>query len=357
MKAKNLFLAFIFRELKLMIREALSFDDVLLVPKYSEVYSRSNVDTTVIFKSDKFEFVFRHPIIPANMRDISGVDLVKAIAKDEGLGLLHRFMDYKYIISLSEELIKEHPDNIGYSVGVKNEDYNLVESLIKNGAKIICIDVAHGHHIMVKNMINHIRFCGGDNILIIAGNVATSCGAKYLWDNGANIVKCGIGNGGLCTTRIVTGIGVPQFTAICDIWDEFELLKNPSDKGIISDGSIKSSGDIGKALTKSHMVMSGGQFAGTIEASGKTIINNGIICKEYAGSSTHKTSHIEGVKANVPIKGSCIDVVNNLLEGLKSTCSYQDVSNLEDLKLDPIFVKISNSGLKESHSHNSYVVK
>jgi IMP dehydrogenase len=221
-------------------------------------------------------------------------------------------------------------------------------------------------------------------ILLIAGNVATGSAAKRLWQVGADIVKVGVGPGSLCTTRIETGNGVPQLTALMDVYTakkdlEKELYNKTAKKTnniewlttdqlaqsniikirklmIMADGGIKSAGDIVKALCFADLVMIGNMFAGTEESPGTTIIRDGIAYKEYVGSSTHKTNHIEGVEAIVPYKGKFTDILTKILEGIKSGCSYQGVSSLLELREDPQFIRITNAGLKESNHHDVRVI-
>jgi IMP dehydrogenase len=200
------------------------------------------------------------------------------------------------------------------------------------------------------------------DMFVIAGNVATGEGARRLWTAGADVVKVGVGPGSLCTTRIETGNGVPQLTALMDVSEvqrqlnELERTKYPNEKKrvfpFIADGGIKSAGDIVKALCFADMVMVGNMFAGCEEAPGDRIIIDRVSYKKYVGSSTHKTNHIEGVAALVPYKGAVSEILTKLREGLVSGCSYQGAHNLEELKDNPVFIRITNAGLKESHPHD-----
>lgn len=215
-------------------------------------------------------------------------------------------------------------------------------------------------------MIKKMRYIN-EQVFIIAGNVATGAGARRLWEAGANVVKVGVGPGSLCTTRIETGNGVPQLTALMDVaktqkellelWRTKDNSQYPDSKTnrqfpIISDGGIKSAGDIVKALCFADMVMVGNLFAGCEETPGQILNINGQTFKEYVGSSTHKTNHIEGVAAIVPAKGSYESILTKLLEGLRSGCSYQGAENLAELRDNPEFIRITNAGLKESHPHD-----
>ena len=162
------------------------------------------------------------------------------------------------------------------------------------------------------------------------------------------MIKVGVGPGSLCTTRIETGNGVPQLTALIDAWT---VAKKQKCK-IVADGGIKNAGDLVKALCFSDAVMLGNLLSGTDEAPGNVIAVHGAPHKEYVGSSTHKANHVEGVTALVPYKGPVAAVVTKLMEGVRSGCSYQGVRATRDLSKSPHFVRISHAGLSESHPHN-----
>jgi IMP dehydrogenase len=339
-----------------MIREGLTFDDVLMVPKYSTVKSRStDVDTSVKLSN----FKFKHPIIPANMKTITGPCMAIAVAESGGLAILHRFIPFEEQLLIAEDMIEEynHVNKFAVSIGVKKEDRQHVDQFFELGVRIFCIDIAHGDSEQCVEMCSWIK---GEypEIFLIAGNVATGSGAERLWRAGANVVKVGIGPGSLCTTRLETGNGVPQLSALMDVAQTQKImLKQAQAKGsyreypFISDGGIKHAGDIVKALAFADMVMIGNLFAGCEETPGQILSIDGKSFKEYVGSSTHKTNHIEGIAAIVPTKGNFNEILAKLLEGLTSGCSYQGSHNLTELKNNPEFIRITNSGLKESQPH------
>lgn len=326
-----------------------TFDDLLLRPKYSNINSRSDIDTSVdLGKGIKLKI----PIISANMKNITEEKMAQTIANLGGLALLHRFMPWKDIAIYYTKCIgdkEERRNHIGCSVGIQKDDFKLVDSLVDAGCKIICVDVAHGHHANCGKMTEYIAK-KYSNILLIAGNIATADGAKYLHQAGANVIKAGVGPGSLCSTRIETGNGVAQITALDDVYTE-SLNYSPSFK-IIADGGIKNAGSIVKGLCFSHAVMLGNLLAGTNEAPGVEVNIDGTRYKEYSGSSTYKSKYIEGVSALVKLKGPVTPIIEKLMEGLRSGMSYQGVGNLEDLKKDPEFVLISNAGLIESHPND-----
>ena len=340
-----------------MIRDGLCFDDVLLVPQHSEVGSRSDVDISVNWGG----LHFKHPIIPANMMTVTGNEMAIEIIKSGGLAILHRFMDETEQIRIAKKVFDDHGnEHFAVSIGVKSNDREMVAKFRQAGVRIICIDIAHGDSKQCIDMTKWIKDKWSD-MIVIAGNVSTGAAAERLWRAGADIVKVGVGPGSLCTTRVETGNGVPQLTALMDISLVRLALAMHNKVGyptinrpmyIIADGGIKSAGDVVKALCFADMVMVGNLFAGCTETPGKTLIIDGVSYKEYVGSSTHKANHVEGVAALVPTKGTYQSVLTKLLEGLRSGCSYQGCLNLKELRDNPEFIRITNAGLKESHPHD-----
>jgi IMP dehydrogenase len=346
-----------------MIREGLTFDDVLLVPQHSAVDSRAKVDLSINWAALRFD----HPIIPANMQTITGARMAGAVIESGGLAILHRFMPWEEQIKTAKELVTKYGNkNLAVSIGVKNSDQDMISRFAEVGVRMVCIDIAHGDSHQCSEMVDWIKNRTEINpgMFVIAGNVATGEGARRLWEAGTNVVKVGVGPGSLCTTRIETGNGVPQLTALMDVAKvQREMLDRYRARGIdsfldkrtlpfIADGGIKNAGDIVKALCFADMVMVGNIFAGCVETPGDVKSIDGRTFKEYVGSSTHKTNHVEGVAAIVPTKGRFEDILTRLLEGLQSGCSYQGAHSLAELKDNPEFIRITNAGLKESHPHD-----
>lgn len=331
------------------IKTGLTFDDVLLVPKHSKIPSRSQIDLSVeLGKGIKL----RIPIISANMKHVTEIQMARAIADLGGMAILHRFNLIGEQISMLISA-KSSQGLVGAAIGVQEEDKERAAALVDHGCRVLCIDVAHGDHDNCIRMTEHIAKAY-PQVLLISGNVATRIGALRLNEAGADVIKVGIGGGSLCTTRIETGNGVPQLTALEDVYEALNDRRYETldwKLKIISDGGIRRAGDIVKALCFSDAVMLGNLLAGTDEAPGNIVYLDGQRYKEYAGSSTHKTNNIEGVSSLVPTKGPVKSIIEKLLDGIRSGCSYQGAKNLDELKENPEFISVSHAGLIESHPH------
>ena len=332
--------------------EGLTFDDVLLVPKFSKIRSRADVDLSVKLGKD---FKYNIPIIPANMLDIINKKMIIKMYSLGDMSLMHRFCSIDEQILLFTDLYKEHNDIfnfVGASVGVKDNDYKSLEIFSKLGVKIFCIDIAHLDSLSGLAMIDYISKNYPDKLLI-AGNVATGEGAARAWQAGADIVKVGIGASGICSTRLEAGAGVPQLSAIIDVYNYKKKIQKKLGRKLyfISDGGHKLTADCVKSLCFADMIMLGGMLSGTDESGGIEIKNNGTTYISYSGSSTHKKERIEGVKGLVRPKGPVENIIKNICEGIQSGCSYQNCDNLQKLKKSPQFIKLTNSAIAESKIH------
>lgn len=331
---------------------AITFSDVLIKPKYSEVTSRSNVDLT----TDMGKFKLRLPIISANMKHITGEKMAAELSKCGGLGILHRFNTVtdnreQYIDAITPECLGKPRPIVGVSIGVKKEDIRRFRLLYHHGARIFCIDVAHGHHILVKNMIDLIRQESSNDVCIIAGNIATSDAIYDLANWGADIVKVGIGPGSVCQTRNKTGVGVPQLSALEECSNQ--LLRQNKHVKIIADGGIQTPGDIAKALKYADAVMIGSMIAGTSETPGNVYkdVNNQYY-KVYGGSASGEnkgeSKFVEGMTKQVPFKGHVKYILREIEQGLQSAFSYVGASNVREYKDKCEFITITNAGTQES---------
>jgi IMP dehydrogenase len=335
------------------VNESLTFDDVILIPNnFSTVKSRKNVDVSVNIKG----FTFKHPIIPANMKTVTGLDMARAVAKSGGLTILNRFVDLESQIHYHNYI--DTPNNVGLSLGVNKEAEENFESLYKSTAcKIWCIDIAQAHCQAAVDMVQYLKDKEkelNENFLIIAGNIVTEKAARRLWNAGADVVKCGIGLGSACTSSVVAGHGRGQISAILEInkyRDELERHHGIS-KYIISDGGIQTPGDCVKALAAgADMVMIGNLFARCQEAPGETKTIDGKLYKKYEGSSTYK-NRVEGVSGWVPCDSTYLETLNKLTDGIMSGCSYSGVDNISDLKEVAEFEKVTNNTLTLSRPHD-----
>lgn len=258
---------------------------------------------------------------------------------------------------------------VGAAIGVTKDTMERAEALIKSQVDILSLDTAHGHSIDVVNMVRELKKTF-PNVPLIAGNIATAQAAKDLIAAGADVLKVGIGPGSICTTRVVTGIGVPQLTAIMDCASEI----NDSKVTLIADGGIKYSGDIPKAIAAgAHAVMIGSLFAGTEESPGDTEIYQGRSFKVYRGMGSlaamakgssdryfqegAKKLVPEGVEGRVPYKGQLSETIFQMVGGLRSGMGYCGTPNIEALRQNGKFIKITNAGLIESHPHDINITK
>lgn len=258
---------------------------------------------------------------------------------------------------------------VGAAVGVTKDTMKRIEMLYKGNVDVIVVDTAHGHSKGVIDTVRQIRKTYPD-LNIIAGNVATAEATRELFEAGADVVKVGIGPGSICTTRVVAGVGVPQITAIYDCATEARKYG----KAIIADGGIKYSGDIVKALAAGgHAVMLGSLLAGTTESPGETEIFQGRRFKVYRGMGSlaamekgskdryfqegNKKLVPEGIEGRVPYKGPVADTIFQLVGGLRSGMGYCGARNLEELRENSRFIRITGAGLRESHPHNVQITK
>lgn len=475
------------------MQEALTFDDVLLIPKRSSIISRKDVDTVTLLSRN---INLNIPLVSANMDTVTESNMAIVLARAGGIGIIHRFLsiddqvkevqrvkradnivinepftitpdktlgDVKELLShyqvssilvvnpdgqllgiltkrdmmweddltkpvnelmtSKEKLITaprtitheeakkilakhrleklplvdergklqglitatdilkrmHHPKatkdergrlRVGAAIGVKDDFLQRAQALVEAGCDVLVVDIAHGHSDLAINTVKELKK-RTPKTEIIAGNVATAEGTKDLIDAGADAVKCGVGGGSICVTRIVTGSGVPQLHAIID------CIKIGKQTGvpIIADGGIKNSGDITKALAAgASSVMLGNLLAGTDESPGITIFRNGIkqkICrgmasfganlgrKERQGEKEENPNEFvaEGVEATVPYRGKAEEVIHQLVGGLRSGISYCGARNISEMQQNAEFLKMSPAGLRESHPHDVNVVK
>jgi len=350
------------------IKEALTFDDVTMAPKYSEVLP-SDVDTSTKLSSN---LILKIPLLSSAMDTVTESKMAIAIAKAGGIGIIHRNLEVKKQV---EEIKKVKKLNllVGAAVGAGHLELKRAEAILKEKVDLIVVDTAHGHSKKVAEIIKLIKKKKTNKTALCAGNIATSEAAKFLIKLGVDIIKVGIGPGSICTTRLVAGIGVPQLSAILEVK---KGVKNNKTK-IISDGGIKYSGDLAKALSAgADAVMIGSLFAGTKETPGKLIKKNGKLYKSFRGMGSvgamNKGSADryfqkkqkdfskyvpEGVEGYVKFKGDVKSIIYSLIGGLKSSMGYLGAKKVFNLKNKPNFVKITKAGFYESMVHNVDEIK
>lgn len=333
----------------LLLQEALCFDDVLLVPQYSDIISRSDVDTSTSLGNKELCIEMKIPVISANMDTITGGTMYSMMRAMGGYGIVHRFM------SLKERMDVARQHHAAMSIGVGADELEAAKLFVEEcEVRHLCIDVAHGDHKSVYDQLYELRkLYDNKHVLITAGNVCTYDATKSLMEEGADIVKVGIGPGAVCSTRIVTGHGYPQLSAIA--------ICAQVGVPIIADGGIRNSGDAVKALAAgAKAVMTGSLFAGCNETPGETIHTPEGSFKQYRGMASTEAQEnrpdkkqqprlAEGVAFNVPAKGFAANVLHKLGQGIQGGFSYSGARTLDELHQKAQFVKVSANSLYESH--------
>jgi len=350
----------------------LTYDDIQLVPQYSEIPSRTQINLKTLVSK---RYGLLNPIVASPMDTVCELEMAYKIFLLGGVGCIHRFNTIEEQSKIIKELYHRiYSDEWGNqfeswgvmvdnwhseiphvpimaSIGVSESDKDRAKSLVDSGCNILLIDVAHGHHKNVEKMLKWCKQNLDDKVDIIAGNIATKEAAQELESWGADGLRVGIGGGSLCTTRVKTGFGVPNVSCLEDI---VSVSKTP----VMADGGIRSSGDISKALAiGASSVMLGSLIAGTEEAPGQIVETNKGLYKRYRGSAsletkvTHgqQTRNVEGESTTIPYKGGVKFIVNGLLDGIKSALSYGGAKTLEDF--NPPYVKVTNSGINEAKPH------
>lgn len=329
----------------------LTFDDVLILPSKSEVRSRK--DPSLRSKLTKTKFL-ETPIISANMDTVTESKMAIAMHKMGGLGILHRFMSTEQQVEKVRAVKEAGAQIISASIGVNADFKERAEALVKAGVNLMTIDIAHGHSVQMMETLKWLKdkFSG---LEVIAGNLAMPDAAVDLIEAGADAIKVGIGPGSMCTTRIITGCGVPQLTAIALCSEAAEKYGVP----VIADGGIRTSGDMVKAFAAgASTIMLGSMLSGTIETPGDIV--NGK--KQYRGMASKKAQVSwrgdmpagmapEGESTYVNVKGHVEDVILELTGGIRSGMSYVNATAVEEIKNKAQFIEMSSNGISESRAH------
>jgi IMP dehydrogenase len=333
------------------MREAFTFDDVLLIPAYNHYESRQHVELAVTDRSGKLSLQL--PVMTANMDTITESAMANFIGGKGGIGVLHRMMS----IDRNVAEFRRCRGPVFVSVGCAEEELTRAEALRDAGATHFVVDVAHGHARYVGKTLKNLRQLLPDACLM-AGNVATYAGADYLASVGVDIVKVGIGPGSVCTTRLKTGHGVPQLTAIQDC--------ARCDRSIVADGGIRHPGDVVKALAfGADFVMIGGMLAGTRPTPGKRIKGpKGKWVKAYRGMASREVADehhggiaewktAEGVSVTVPYRDDEEAIIADLVGGLRSGLTYAGSRTVRELQRKLNYVVITPSGWHEGTPHKA----
>lgn len=348
------------------MKTMLSFDDVLILPEYSEIKSRRDVNTSSFFLNKDFPlggYNLRLPVISSNMDTVTNSVMARAMVENGGVGCLHRFCSIEDNIRM---FVDCDPNKPWVSIGLGDKELERAEALYRVGANIFILDVAHGANSEVVKQVREFRKLLHHSARIIVGNFATASGIEsfnYHLGSEVDAYKVGIGGGSACLTRVVTGCGVPTLASILDCASV--------GVDIIADGGIRNSGDFAKAMAAgASAVMLGGLLAGTDEAPGEFVNDSGYpiskydnmkAYKKYRGSAslesyevqgkvaTHRTP--EGASFLVPYKGPVRNVLQELESGLRSAMSYVGASTIVEFQENTSFIQVTNGGYLEGKAH------
>jgi IMP dehydrogenase len=338
-----------------LFKLALSYDDVLLAPQYSDIESRNEVSLeSALDGNNRFEL----PIIASPMDTVVENEMAIALAHQGALGVIHRYNSILEQKRMAWDVAQHVPNKPrAAAIAITGDFVDRAETLVDAGIDILCVDVAHGHHIMMKNALATLKRNLPDHVHIMAGNVATRKGYEALAEWGADSVRIGIGGGSICSTRVQTGHGIPTFQSVLDCGESECAGEIP----IIADGGIKTSGDIVKALgAGADFVMVGSLFSGTTETPGKILqASDGTKMKEYRGMASReaqlawrgRASSLEGIATFVPLKGKVKYVIDDLVNGIRSGLSYTGCRSISEFQMQAQFVHQTNAGQVESSTH------
>ena len=338
------------------MRRAICFDDVLLVPKMSDIETRTDIDVSTNLGGDLHLSL---PIVSAPMDTVTGPEMAAAMHEAGGLGILHRYNTIDEQAELVKQLLLRSPTaKFGAAIGITGDFYERAEALRDVGCRVFCLDVAHGHHSLMRDALTTLRGDFGDGVHLMAGNIATIGGFNNLVHWGADSVRVGVGGGSICSTRVQTGHGVPTLQSVMDC----AASQHAGEVKIIADGGIKNSGDMVKALAAgADAVMCGSLLAGTDETPGMTLraddgspplkIYRGMASREAQKAWRGKVGSVEGVSTTIPIKGCVRDVLHDLEWGIRSGLSYTGARDLIELYNRAEFLEQSSASQMESSPH------
>lgn len=343
------------------IEKALCFDDILLIPaNNSTVRSRYSVDLTMkLGNVNNYSAILelKLPIIGSPMDTVCEWEMASALAKNGALGIIHRFMTLEDRINHLNKV--EGLKGVAISL-IEASDNGSIKSLLDTGVKVLCIDTANGHAQRALDAVNTLRRNIPDSIHIMCGNVSTQMAFSQLLTAGADSIRVGIGGGSACTTRIVSGHGMPTLQSIIDCKDRNRDYYKSEIHSIVADGGIRNTGDMVKAFASgANAVMLGSLLAGYDESPGKIVMDMLRPVKEFRGMASKEAqedwlggvSVSEGISTFVPYKGKLEEFLKSIIGGIGSGCSYSGVEKLSELYENSIYTEVSNNTLHESHPH------
>ena len=363
---------------------AIASDDILLIPQYSEIESSSEVDLSNYLGDYKLDI----PIIASPMSTIGGAEMCVAMREAGGLGIVHRYMSIdkqSEILFEIADILEDNEAPLAAAIGVTGDFKERARRLVGQFVDIICIDVAHGHHILVKKAIEHLREEYGDQIHIMAGNVATPAAVFDLAVWGADSIRVGVGGGSICSTRTNTGHGVPLLQSIFDINEAFGILNSEAMEEkmsdlfdetqqriindppvLIADGGVRSAGDILKLIAAgADLVMCGSIVSGTDECPGRVIqTNDGLKYKEYEGMASYEaqikwrgtSSAPEGIAVHVPYKGPLAPILADLKGNMQRGLSYSGAKSIDEFQEVSEFILQTPASQVEGTTHIRRVI-
>lgn len=343
------------------MHRTLCFDDVLLTPQYSEIESRAQVDISIydLDTLEPYSLVsglppLRSPIVGSPMDTVVGIRSATIIAESGGFSVLHR---YQSVQGQVDAFVSVSNKNLGAAIGATGDYLERAQALFESGCRVLCVDVAHGHHSNVKNATKELRKKFGDKVHLMGGNVATLEAFNDLSDWGFDSIRVGVGGGSVCTTRIQTGHGIPTLQSI------FDCAKSDRDVLIVADGGIRNSGDAVKALAAgADLIMLGSVLAGHEESPGKSIDRDGVRYKQFRGMASKeaqeewrgKVGGEEGVALEIPLKGKLADTIHNFHNGIRSGLSYSGATRISQLRSRAKFVSVSTNAVYENRPHAKF---
>ena len=344
--------------------KALTYDDINIVPKYSDIESRTDIDISTRFTK---KIRIKIPVVSTPMDTITELDMAREMMEWGGAGIVHRFMSIEkqaeimnklcYIPDSEHVLLKNDLLRCA-AIGVKDDFLERAKELVNNGCNVLVIDVAHGYHKLVGEAIEKIK-TKLETIEVVAGSVATGEACEYLCERGADAIRIGIGNGSLCETRIRTGVGVPQVTALLDCVAVADTYGCPT----IADGGVRTVGDVCKGLScGADTIMLGSLLSGTKETPGEIEKvgkwPNEQLYKKYRGSasldskkSRGDNKNVEGNHKVIPYKGKVKRIIKDIQEGLRSSFSYVGANNISEFHSKVELIEVTRAGNLEGKPH------